>query len=217
MKIDAEIQKDVTAELKWDPSIHASEIGVAVKGGIVTLSGYVESFTEKWAAERAAQRVSGVRAVAEEIEVRLPGSSMRTDTELADVVANALDWNVSVPKDRIIIKVQDGLVTLSGEVDWQYQKDAAFNSICCLMGVAGINNLIAIKATVKPLDVKAKIENSFQRNAVLDARGIIVEAIDSKVVLKGTVHSLHEKQEAWTAAWAAPGVRQVVNEIKVSP
>ena len=217
MRSDSEIQKDVVAELKWEPSIHASEIGVAVKDGVVTLSGYVESFTEKWSAERIAQRVSGVRAVAEEIEVQLPGSSKRPDVQLADAAANALDWNVSVPKDRIQIKVQDGWVTLSGEVEWQYQKDAAFKSICCLMGLAGINNLITLKETIKPLDIRNKIEDAFQRSAVLDARGITVETVDSKVVLRGTVHSIQEKQEAWTAAWAAPGVRQVVNEINVSP
>lgn len=194
MKTDTELQQDVMDELKWEPTIKAAEIGVAVKDGVVTLSGYVDSYVKKWAAERAAARVFGVRAVVEAIQVRLPGSLKRSDEDIAGVVANALEWNVLVPHDRVKVQVQDGLVTLSGEVDWGYQKFAAEEAVRSLMGVVRFSNQITVKPTVEPRDVKDKIESAFQRNALLDSRRITVETRGGWVILSGSVHSWGESR-----------------------
>jgi osmotically-inducible protein OsmY len=217
MKTDAELQQDVMNELKWEPTIKAAEIGVGVKDGVVTLSGYVDSYVKKWAAERAAARVSGVRAVAEEIQVRLPGSLKRSDEDIAGAVANVLEWNVLVPYDRVKVQVQDGLVTLSGEVDWWYQKNAAEEAVRYLMGVVLFNNQITVKPPVKPLDVKDKIESAFRRNALLDSRRVTVETRGSKILLSGSVRNWAERAEAQWTAWAAPGVSEVENNIIIIP
>ena len=217
MKTDAELKRDVMDELKWEPDVNAEAIGVAVKDGVVILSGTVDSYTEKMAAERAVQRVFGVTAIAQEIKVKLPGSYERSDEDIAKAAANALEWNMSVPHDRIKVKVQDGWVTLSGEVDWRYQKDAAEDAVCCLMGVVGVTNLIIVKPSLKPTEIKTKIESAFQRNAMLDARRITVETRGDKVILEGTVRSYAEKKEAEEAACAAPGICNVENRITVSP
>ncbi|MBP1774059.1 MAG: transport-associated protein [candidate division NC10 bacterium] len=217
MKTDAELQKDVMNELKWEPLIKAAEIGVGVKNGVVTLSGNVDHYYKKSAAERAAARVFGVKAVAEEIQVRLPGSLKRSDEGIAGAASNALGWNASVPHDRVKVQVQDGVVTLSGQVDAWYQKNEAENAVRYLMGVVSVNNLITIKPAVKPLDVKDKIEGAFQRNALIDARRIRIEAHGGKVTLRGSVRSRAERAEAEWAAWAAPGVSEVKNDIIVSP
>jgi osmotically-inducible protein OsmY len=217
MKTDAELQQDVMNELKWEPTIKAMDIGVAVKDGIVTLSGYVDSYVKKGTAERAAARVFGVRAVAEEIQVKLPGSQKRSDEDIAQAVAIVLDWNVLVPHDRIKVQVQEGLVTLSGEVDWGYQKFAAEEAVCYLMGVAWFSNQITVKPTFKPQDVKAQIRNAFQRNALLDSRRITVETRGGWVILSGSVRSWGEKAEAQWTSWAAPGVSEVENNIIISP
>jgi osmotically-inducible protein OsmY len=217
MRTDTELQQDVMNELKWEPTIKAAEIGVAVKDGVVTLSGYVDSYVKKLAAERAAARVFGVRAVVEEIEVRLPGSLKRSDEDVAGAVANVLEWNVLVPHDRVKVQVQDGLVTLSGEVDWGYQKFAAEEAVRYLMGVVWFNNQITVKPPVKPMDTKDKIESAFRRNAMLDARRITVETRGSCVILSGSVRSWGERAEAQWAAWAAPGVSEVENNIIISP
>ena len=217
MKTDAELQKDVMNELKWEPLIKAAEIGVGVKNGVVTLSGNVDHYYKKSAAERAAARVFGVKAVAEEIQVRLPGSLKRSDEGIAGAASNALGWNASVPHDRVKVQVQDGVVTLSGQVDAWYQKNEAENAVRYLMGVVSVNNLITIKPAVKPLDVKDKIEGAFQRNALIDARRIRIEAHGGKVTLRGSVRSRAERAEAEWAAWAAPGVTDVENDIIVNP
>jgi osmotically-inducible protein OsmY len=217
MKSDAQLKQDVINELKWEPEVNDEAIGVAVKDGVVTLSGTVDSYLEKMAAERAAQRVSGVTALAEEIRVKLPSSYERSDEDIAQAAVNALEWNMSVPHDRIKVKVQDGWITLSGEVDWRYQKDAAEDAVCCLMGVVGVSNLITVRPSLKPQEVKTKIESAFQRNAILDAKRIRVETQGDKIILEGTVRSLAEKKEAEEAACAAPGICNIDNRLTVSP
>jgi osmotically-inducible protein OsmY len=217
VKTDAELQQDVMNELKWEPTIKAAGIGVGVKDGVVTLSGYVDSYVKKWAAERAAARVSGVRAVAEGIQVRLPSSLKRSDEDLAAAVANVLEWNILVPHDHVKVQVQDGLVTLSGEVDWWYQKNAAEEAVRCLMGVVLFNNEIRVKPPVKPLDVRDEIESAFRRNALLDSRRVTVETRGSSVILSGRVRNWAERAEAQWTAWAAPGVSDVENNIIISP
>lgn len=217
MKTDAELKKDVMEELQWAPNINADAIGVAVKDGIVTLTGYVDSYTEKLAAERAAQGVFGVNAIAQKIKVKLSGSDSRSDEDIAGAAVNALGWTTSVPHDRIKVKVQDGWLTLSGKVEWLFQRTAAEDAVRCLIGVKGVTNLITVKPVLKPGDIKTKIEGAFQRNAVLDARRISVETLEDKVILKGVVHSYVEKKEAERVACAAPGVCEVENNIVVIP
>jgi osmotically-inducible protein OsmY len=219
MKTDAQLQQDVMNELKWDPTVKAA-IRVDVKDGVVTLSGYVDSYSKKWAADRAAARVFGVKAVeAEEIQVRLPGSLKRPDESIARAATNALEWNVSVPQDRVKVQVQNGLVTLSGEVDWWYEKNAAETAVRHLIGVVSVSNGITIKPESKLLDadVKDNIESAFQRNAVLDARRITVETRGGKVILRGSVHSWLEREQVQWAAWAAPGVSEVESHITINP
>jgi osmotically-inducible protein OsmY len=213
---DAEIRKNVEAELSFEPSINASEIGVAVKDGIVTLTGRVDSYWEKIAAEEAATRVAGVKAVANELEIRLPFSSERTDEDIARAAVNRLEWTITVPKDRIKVKVSKGWVTLEGEVEWQFQKNAAEEAVRNLVGIKGVINHIVVKERPSTAEVKAKIEEALKRSAEVDASHITVETEGDKVILKGTVRSWFEREEAERAAWRAPGVRKVDNRIIVS-
>jgi osmotically-inducible protein OsmY len=216
MKTDDELKRDVERELEWEPSIDASAIGVATKGGAVTLTGEVSSYMEKWRAVRAAERVHGVRAVADEIVVKLPGDSKRTDADIAKAAANALEWNTSVPKG-VTATVKDGYITLHGEVEWQFQREAAERAVRYLMGVRGVLNLITVKPRVSPSEVKVKIEAALSRQAALDARSIDVESRNGTVVLKGQVHSRREAEAAEEAAWATPGVAKVENRLAVTP
>jgi osmotically-inducible protein OsmY len=216
MKNDVDLQRDVFDELKWEPAVHSTDIGVIVKDGVVTLEGVVDSYPEKWAAERAAKRVSGVKALALELEVKLPGSGKQTDADIAEAAENALKWDVLVPQDRIKVTVEKGFLTLEGQVDWEFQRSAAKRAVQYLMGVQGVANAITVKPKVAPSDVKTQIEAALKRNAVLDAQQISVQADGGKVTLRGNVRSWAERDEAEAAAWAAPGVNEVKDLIAVT-
>lgn len=215
MKLDSEIQSDVMNELHWEPLLNASEIGVAVKNGIVTLFGTVDTFSKKIAAEEAAKRVSGVKAVAEDITVRLVERGKKTDTDLAQGVLNALKWHTSVPDEKLKVKVENGWVTLEGDVEWSFQRTAAKSAVENLSGVVGITNNIKILSSVKSVDVRNKIVSAFHRSATVDAEKITVIADDSKVTLIGKVRSFAEKRDAENAAWDAPGVNKVDNKLEI--
>lgn len=205
---DQELQQDVLAELRPDLGVAASEIRVAVKGGVVTLTGIVDTFLKKWRAEEAAHRVNGVTAVANDIEVR-PVGTERTDSDIAAGAVNALNWNSSIAVDKVHLRVEKGWVTLRGEVEWQYQRQEAEKVIHKLRGVKGVSNVITVKPAASPTDLKKRIQDALVRNAEVDANGITVEVQGSKAILKGNVRSWAEMKEAERTAWLAPGITEV--------
>jgi osmotically-inducible protein OsmY len=217
MKSDSEIEQDVKDELSWNPDLDATDIAVSVKRGVVTLTGFVKSYTDKYEAEAAAKRVAGVVAVANDIEVRLPSIDERPDPEIARDAAAAIKALLPVSSEKIKVVVKNGWITLEGNAEWQYQRSTAENAVRRIKGVKGISNLITLKPHTQPSEIKRKIQDAFKRSADVDANRIVVEADGSTVTLRGTVRSWVEREEAERVAWAAPGVTNVVDQIVVSP
>ena len=210
---DQEIQTNVMAELRWDPSVPATEIGVVVKDGVVTLTGTVDTYMKKWRAEEVAHRVTGVIAVANEIQVRSIGE--RTDSDIAAAAVHALTWNSTIPQGKVHVTVDKGWITLKGDVEWQYQRQEAERAVRRLLGVKGVSNLITVKPAASPSDLKRKIQDALVRNAQIDADGITVEVEGSKAILRGKVRSWAEREEAERVAWLAPGITSVDNRISL--
>lgn len=217
MKTDSELKQDVENELKWEPIVNEAHIGVTASAGVVSLSGHVLSFAEKYAAEKVAKRVYGVKAVAKELDIQLHNGALRTDEQIAQACLSALKNHSLVPYEKLKVIVSDGMVSLEGEVDWQYQRDAALNAVRDLIGVVSVSSRISIKARTLPKDVKNKIIAAFHRNADIDARRIEVQTHEGKVILQGNVRSWSEREQAQSAAWAAPGVTAVENDIVIVP
>ena len=215
MKTDSQLHKDLVDELRWDPRVKEAEIAVSAKGGVVTLAGTVDTYAQKYAAERVVERVSGVRAIADDLNVKLQNSLLRSDTDIAHAAVNALRWDTEVPDEKITVKVHDGWVSLKGEVEWNFQKSAAERVTRYLAGVKGISNIITVKPRVSADEVKSKIEAALKRSAEFDAKHITVEALGNKVTLTGTVRSWTERSDAERAAWAAPGVSEVEDRLAI--
>jgi osmotically-inducible protein OsmY len=216
MRTDSQLQDDVMDELQWEPRVDHTTIGVAAKDGVITLSGYVSSYAEKIAAEKAVRRVKGVRGLAEEIEVRLPSEARTTDPQIAKRIADMLDWSVMIPKGKVTVKVEHGWVTLSGQVDSHFQRKSAYDLASRTSGVKGVTNLVEVKAAVSSFDVRERIIAAFKRNADLDAKAITVSTEGNTVKLGGKVHAWYERQIAERAAWSAPGVNRIEDNILVA-
>src|SRR5258705_1509426 len=216
MKTDSDIKRDVEFELKWDPDIDSTDIGVAVKNGVVTLTGFVRSYSQKYEAERDAKRVAGVVGLANDIEVRLPSIDQRPDPEIARDAIAALKNRLPQVSEQLKVLVRNGWITLEGEVEWDFQRLGAERAVRRVKGVKGVTNTVQLKPRVEPTEIKRKIEEAFRRNAEIDANRITVEAHDGEVILRGTVRSWAERQEAERAAWSAPGVKRVDDRITIS-
>ena len=216
MRTDQELSRDVIAELNWIPSLRTEEIGVAARDGVVTLSGDVSTYARKIQAERVVEHVNGVKAVAVDLNVKLPSSFVHSDTDIAHAALAAMKWDVDVPDDKIKVRVEDGRVILEGSVEWQYQRVAVERAVRYLAGVKGVTNLIALTPKVSAYDVSKKIKDAFKRSADIDSNKISVESLDGKVTLKGSVRSWAERRDAEKAAWSAPGVTQVDDRLAVS-
>lgn len=215
MSKDLKLQQDVLDELDWDPKVDAAHIGVAASDGSVTLSGHVGNYPAKYAAANAARRVRGVRAIADEIKVHLPSEFRRDDSDIAERIAHVLEWNISVPSEGIQAKVSGGFVTLSGEVDWEFQRRQVEKQVRHVAGVTGVSNAIKIKERANVPDIKAKIENALQRHAKLETSRVRVTVDGDKVTLDGDVSAIFERDLIERAAWTAPGVRHVVDHLHV--
>ena len=216
MKTDSQLQQDVMAELAWEPSVHATQIGVEVKDGVVTLDGNVATYTEKWNAELAAQRVAGVKALAIELKVKLIESGVRTDSDIATSARNVLQWTSAVQSDAVKITVEKGWITLTGQVDWKFQKEAAADAVRFLSGVVGVSDQITITPSVKAAVVKADIEAAIKRAATEDARQISVGVSGGDVTLSGSIQSWAERDLATQSAWNSPGVTKVIDKMTLS-
>jgi osmotically-inducible protein OsmY len=215
MKTDADLKRDVVAELNWDPAVKSTAVGVAVKDGVVTLTGHLDTFAEKHAASRAVQRVAGVKAIALELDVKLAPAHKRSDTEIATSIEEALRWNTLVPVDSLRVTVDHGWVTLKGDVEWDYQRRSVEKVIRPLMGVVGISNEMTLRAKVKAADLSRQIAEALTRQAIREAKHIQVDVEGTTVKLTGTVHSWQERAAAQGVAWSAPGVRAVINELRL--
>jgi osmotically-inducible protein OsmY len=217
VKTDMQLQRDVIEEMAWQPNISDAEIAVGAKNGVATLSGFVNTYAQKYAAVRAAEKVRGVHAVADDLKVRLPNALVRSDTDVAHAAVSALKWDVEVPDSQIKVLVDDGWVSLDGTVDWQFQRLAAERAVRHLSGVKGvIDRIIVQQPKVSAFEVNQHIHDAIKRSAALDADKISVEAKDGKVVLRGTVRSWSEREDAERAAWSSPGVTEVDDEIAVA-
>ncbi|MFD0743788.1 BON domain-containing protein [Phytohabitans flavus] len=220
VRTDEQIQQDVLAELRWDARVQPNEVAVAVQGGIVTLAGWVDNYVKRWAAERAAQRVRSVVAVANEVEIRPPAAGNEpTDANIAGATVQVLEWNALVPSDQVEVSVSAGRVTLRGEVEWEYERREAERAVRGLAGVRGVTNSIAVRPRrrIEPEDLERRIEQALLRSAETDAERIMVEQDGDKVILRGAVRSWPERRDAERAAWSAPGVRSVENDIRIAP
>ena len=216
MKSNRELETKVLDELEWEPRVRAADIGVAVNDGVVTLTGFADSYAEKLASEEAVKRVADVRGIANEVVVRLPAFRERTDTDIARAAVNGLEWDVFVPHNSVKVTVENSWVTLDGEVERQFQKHAAENAVCRLAGVKGVRNLISIKPQASAMQIHADIERALKRSAEVDAQSIVVETrLGGKVILRGSVRSFVEQQEAERVAWDAPGITDVDNQILI--